>query len=125
MDYFALYPQQGVQETGKTVGGIFDEFYRAQGNSRRNALLDFQLQSGEFNQGIATDQNNRAAEVHALQQETGQFKLDQAQGAQLYRAFEALEGLAPEARAAQIELMKPGLRERGFDDNDWGHSCHR
>lgn len=115
----ALLPQQGVQAQGQAIDGAFNTYYQAQQNKRRNQLLDLQEQNAAFNQergnallDIQEAQNTRAQEAH-------DFQMNEAEGARLYKTFQVLSGLDPEQRMTQIELMKDGLRKRGFDDDDW------
>ena len=114
----ALIPSQGVQAQGSAIDNMFNTYYKSAGNARQNALLDLQTQSQAFNQGIQVDANNRTNEAHSLNQEAGQFKLDQAQGHQVYRALKSLEGLDPQSRAQQIDILMPGLAQFGFDADD-------
>lgn len=111
----ALIPMQGVQAQGEAINNGFNSYYRSQNNGRRNALLDIQQQ-----------QNQRAQEQHATQQEGAKisqegakFQLDEAKGRRLYKTMQALAGLSPEDRLDQIEMLKPGLMQHGFDDDDW------
>lgn len=115
----ALLPQQGVQAQGQAIDGAFNTYYQAQQNRRGNQLLGLQEQNAAFNQergnallDIQEAQNARAQEAH-------DFQMDEAEGARLYKVFQVLSGLDPEQRMTQIELMKDGLRKRGFDDDDW------
>lgn len=115
----ALLPQQGVQAQGQAIDGAFNTYYQAQQNRRGNQLLDLQEQNAAFNQergnallDIQEAQNTRAQEAH-------DFQMNEAEGARLYKVFQVLSGLDPEQRMTQIELMKDGLRKRGFDDDDW------
>ena len=114
----ALVPMQGVQAQGSAIDNMFNTYYKSAGNARQNALLDLQTQSQAYNQGIQADANNRTNETHSLNQEAGQFKLNQAQGHQVYRALEGLGKLDPETRRAQIEFMMPELSKFGFDADD-------
>ena len=114
----ALVPMQGVQAQGNAIDKMFNTYYKSAGNARQNALLDLQTQGQEFNQGLQTDANNRAQETHGQSMEAGQFKIDQAQGEKIYRAFEGFDKLAPETRQAQIDFMMPELSKFGFDAED-------
>ena len=114
----ALIPSQGVQAQGSAIDNMFNTYYKSAGNARQNALLDLQTQGQAFSQDIQADANSRTNEAHSLNQEAGQFKLDQAQGHQVYRALEGLGKLDPETRRAQIEFMMPELSKFGFDADD-------
>lgn len=114
----ALIPSQGVQAQGSAIDNMFNTYYKSAGNARQNALLDLQTQGQAFSQDIQADANSRTNEAHSLNQEAGQFKLDQAQGHQVYRALKSLEGLDPQSRAQQIDILMPGLAQFGFDADD-------
>jgi hypothetical protein len=114
----ALVPMQGVQAQGNAIDKMFNTYYKSAGNARQNALFDLQKQNTEFSQGLQTDANNRANESHALTMEAGEFKIDQAQGEKIYRAFEGFDKLSPETRQAQIDFMMPELSKFGFDADD-------
>jgi len=114
----ALVPMQGVQAQGSAIDKMFNTYYKSAGNARQNALFDLQKQNTEFSQGLQVDANNRANESHALTIEAGEFKIDQAQGEKIYRAFEGFDKLAPETRQAQIDFMMPELSKFGFDAED-------
>lgn len=126
----ALFPAQAVANGQNAINSGVNNLMKAQENTRQNKLLamrasqmdkdnQFRQQQASDNKlrqnallDIQQDQNNRANEQH-------QFQMDSAKGAMLHRAFSGLKSLDPESRAAQIELMKDGLRSHGFDDDDW------
>lgn len=126
----SLFPVQSVANTGQAINSGFNKIMAAQENNRQNQLLNLKASqmnkdnAFRHNQAVA-NQNHQNALLNmkqssmSMEQEKHQYQMDSVKGSMLHKAFKGLKNLDPESRAAQIELMKDGLRAHGFDDDDW------